>query len=149
MAPGGVTAPAAPTTAEQIRSACARAGGAMLAGEVAGLLDLIAAGDPKPAVLQVNGRRALLRLEIESGVAAGAEAWASARCYGHGPTRSARWNPAGRSTSTPRIVRWSIGWPPGCKGRCAAVGSGRWVWIGTACGCAWRKTDATTPCGLR
>jgi hypothetical protein len=40
------------------------------AGEVSALLDLIAAEDPNPALLQVNSEYALMRLEIESVVVA-------------------------------------------------------------------------------
>jgi hypothetical protein len=88
--------PAAPTTAERIRSACARAGGAMLAVEgveptstpVHHLLDdgsfaitvpsggvlaeMMHAADPDPALLQVHSdsgtdtRYVLVRLEIDS-----------------------------------------------------------------------------------
>jgi hypothetical protein len=154
---------AAPTTAERIRSACIRAGGAMLAvegleptctpvhhllddgsfaitvpgdgilagmalaagsagvqavlemtdyaplplrepvrslvwirgrlhdvsdGEVAGLLDLIAADDPNPALLGVNSESTLMRLEIESVVVAdssGAEAISVAALLGARP----------------------------------------------------------------
>jgi hypothetical protein len=83
------------------------------AAEAADLLDLIAAQDPNPVLLQVNrpaeGRLALARLEIESVVAAdstGAESVGVSALLLARPTRSARWSRAGCSTSIPPTATW-------------------------------------------
>jgi hypothetical protein len=106
--------------------------------EVAALLDLIAAKDPNPALLQVNSdsvadtRYALMRLEIESVEVA-----------------DARRSRAGCSTWSRHITRSSTGWRPGCRCRCAAAGSDRLASTATGCNCGSKTTKAITMCGCR
>ncbi|MCW2686652.1 MAG: prephenate dehydratase [Mycobacterium sp.] len=127
------------------------------AGEVRDVLDVIAAADPNPALLQVDTGRsaereddddshsALLRLEIESVVAAdatGAEAVALSALLAAAPDPFC-------AMETPTTATWWTGWRPGCPFHCDGDWSGRSASTGTVSGCGWRTPTATSTCGCR
>ncbi len=127
-----------------------------------GLLDLIAAADPNPALLQVNYRPTnadgdtsltLVRLEVESVVVADST---GAEAVGVGALLQARPDPfcahgvllvAAPRDRPPRRRRPAR--RPAARTRCGADASVRSASTATACGCGWRTTTATTTCGWR
>ena len=124
------------------------------------LLDLIAAEDPNPALLQVirsHGRldgdtRFAVRLEVESVVVAdatGAEAVGVSTLLEAQPdpfcAMESCWLQHIEAAHRDVVARLATRLPR----HCAAAGSGRSAWTATVCGCGSRTTTATTMSGCR
>jgi hypothetical protein len=128
-------------------------------GEVSALLDLIAAEDPNPALLQVNSgpadsekdtRYALMRLEIDSVVVAdstGAESVGLSALLGARPDPFCAMESCWLQHMESAHRGWSTGWPADCPARCAADASVPSAWIATVSSCVSRAMTATTTFG--
>ena len=117
------------------------------------MLDLVAAEDPNPALLQVGSEYTLLRLEIESVVVADATGAESVGC------RSAAGSPARSVLRDGDLLVAPHRRRPPRRGRPAGIqtarpaaprpGPARSAWTATGCGCGSRARTATTTSGCR